>query len=386
MAFVTGLMLIDAPASALNNAGSEEGARTDNTIAVKRIRTRVGDYPYVSAQAVRYWIRTLLERSAPEWQAAPVFREAKIAYTDANPILYWDDDLFGYMRAPSKRAGARSKEQEAQQTPRTGEITRISPLRTGTLVSLAPVRIVDDFGTMARQNGDPVPHEHQFYRTTLQGLFSLNLTTAGTFFNGGRVGYRNLDENRIKLAEEKRLAPVTLHGQPAFRLPYPERAKRVATLIRAFGDLEGGAKLSLHYTDVTPSLIITAVIRGGNHPFSRVVRANSQGGPEIVLDALKEVLRVYKDQILSDVFIGWPKGYLDEQREEVKSLKSIEAREPMSIVHQEVHEQQNVPEGEPQASTESSRAQVCFRWGHPREVMAALATELEKAENEGWYD
>jgi CRISPR-associated protein Cst2 len=52
MAFMTGMMLIEAPASALNNAGQEEGARTDNTIAVKRIRTRAGDYPYVSAQAV----------------------------------------------------------------------------------------------------------------------------------------------------------------------------------------------------------------------------------------------------------------------------------------------------------------------------------------------
>jgi len=386
MAFVTGLMLIDAPASALNNAGAEDGARTDNTIAVKRIRTRAGDYPYVSAQAVRYWVRTLLERSAPEWKAAPVFREAKIAYTDANPILYWDDDLFGYMRAPSKRAGARSEEPEAQQTPLTGEITRISPLRTGTLVSLSPVRIVDDFGTMARQNGDPVPHEHQFYRTTLQGLFSLSLSTAGTFFNGGRVGYRNLDEHRVKVAKEKKLTPITLHGQPAFRLPQPERAQRVATLIRAFGDLEGGAKLSLHYTDVTPSLIIAAVIRGGNHPFSRVVRTDSQGRPEVVLEALKEVLRVYKDQILSDVFIGWPKGYLDEQREMVKSLTNIEAKEPVSVLHEEVHEQQNTLEGDPQAPTESSRAQIRFRWGHPREVMAALAEELGKDSNGGWYD
>ena len=55
MAYVTGLFVVDAPASALNNAGPDTGAKTDNTIAVKKIRTPAGDRPYVSAQAVRYW-------------------------------------------------------------------------------------------------------------------------------------------------------------------------------------------------------------------------------------------------------------------------------------------------------------------------------------------
>jgi len=356
MAFVTGMMLIEAPASALNNAGQEEGARTDNTIAVKRIRTRAGDYPYVSAQAVRYWLRSWLERSNGEWKAAPVFREAKVAYTDANPVRWWDDDLFGYMRAPSKRAGARAEGGEQEQTPVVGEITRISPLRVGTLVSIAPVRIVADFGTMARHDGDPVPHEHQFYRTTLHGLFSLNLTTAGTFFNGGRMGYRNLDEVRVKLATERGLDAVTVHGQPAFRLPHAERVRRVVTLVRAVGELEGGAKLALHYTDVTPALIVAAVTRGGNHPFARVVRGDTHGQPEIVIDALKEVLRVYKDQLLSDVFVGWAKGYLDDQRALAEGLG------------------------------EADRSGVRFRWGHPREMTAALAVDLEAEGNRSWYD
>ncbi len=354
MAFVTGMMLVDAPASALNNAGQEEGARTDNVIVVKRIRTRQGDYPYVSAQALRYWIRTYLERSLPEWKAAPVFREAKIAYTDANPIEWWDDDLFGYMRAPSKRAGAR--EQAAEETPTTGEITRISPLRTGTLVSIAPVSIVDDFGTMARQDGDPVPHEHQFYRATLQGLFSLNLTTAGTFFQGGRVGYRNLDEHRLAIARERGLEEARVYGQPAFRLPAAQRARRAAALVKALGELEGGAKLTLHYTDVTPGLLLAAVTAAGNHPFYRVVTADRHGLPVVNLEALKEVLRVYRDQFLSDVFVGWAKGYLAEQRQAVEAL------------------------------SDGDRSGVAFRWGHPREAMAELAEELQKPANQRWFD
>lgn len=355
MAFVTGMMLIDAPASALNNAGAEEGARTDNTIAVKRIRSAGGDYPYVSAQALRYWLRTYLERSVPEWRTAPVFREAKIAYTDANPLRWWDDDLFGYMRAPSKRADAR-KESKADQTELKGEITRISPLRMGTLVSIAPVRIADDFGTMARHDGDPVPHEHQFYRATLQGLFSLDLTTAGTFFNGGRVGYRNLDEIRVKLAAEQKLESVTIHGQPAYRLSIEERATRVAALVRAIGELEGGAKLTLHYTDVTPSLIVCALVKAGNNPFAHIIRADSRGNPQVLGEALKEVLRVYQDQILSRVFIGWSRGYLDDQRAAVDAL----------------------------SPTELSGARL--HWGHPREVMAELAQELTKESSRDWYD
>jgi CRISPR-associated protein Cst2 len=355
VAFVTGVILIDAPASALNNAGAEEGARTDNTVAVKKIRTGAGDHPYVSAQAIRYWLRTYLERSVDEWQAAPVFREAKIAYTDANPLRWWDDDLFGYMRAPSKRSDS-GKPANVEQTELKGEITRISPLRMGTLVSIAPVRITDDFGTMARHDGNPVPHEHQFYRATLQGLFSLDLTTAGTFFNGGRVGYRNLDEIRVKLATQAKLNEVTIHGQPAFRLPIEDRTKRVSTLVRAIGELEGGAKLTLHYTDVTPALIVSAVIKSGNNPFARIMRADSRGNPEFSLDALQEILHVYKDQILCDVFIGWARGYLDEQRAKVEALNHGET------------------------------SGVKLRWAHPRETMAALAHQLTKETSYPWYD
>ena len=89
MSFVTGLYLIDAPASALNNLGSIPGARTDNTVGVKVIRTKEGYFPYVSAQAMRYWLRATLQANK-DWKEAPIYREEKIAYTDANPILWWE--------------------------------------------------------------------------------------------------------------------------------------------------------------------------------------------------------------------------------------------------------------------------------------------------------
>src|SRR5690348_10199123 len=141
MTFVTGLTLIDAPASALNNLGNIVGERDQNTSGVKVIRTREGAYPYVSAQAFRYWLRTTAQARVEGWMAAPIYREDKIAYTDSNPIFWWDDDLFGYMRAPSKKT---SKEQRAADAARTETetvepVTRVSPFRVSTLISLAPV-------------------------------------------------------------------------------------------------------------------------------------------------------------------------------------------------------------------------------------------------------
>lgn len=317
MAFVSGLILIDAPASALNNLGRIEGAITDNASGVKFIRTREGAYPYVSAQAFRYWLRQTLEQGNSGWRAAPIYREAKVAYTDANPIKYWDDDLFGYMRAPSKKASA-AADREADvsridETPTKDTVTRVSPFRVSTFVSIAPVTLVNDFGVMARHpEGDPVPYEHQFYRTTLQGLFSLDLHSSGTFSYRDKTGYLNLDAVRVE--EAKQAGLEELIDEKAYRLPLDQRLKRISVLLEALADLNGGAKQAQHYTDVSPDLLMAVVTKGGNHVFGHVIGANSQGKPTIKIEALRQVLTVFKDQILSKIFVGWVQGYLDEER------------------------------------------------------------------------
>src|SRR5262245_30526231 len=250
MAFVIGLLLLNAPASALNNAGQKQEARTENSIEVKQIRTRDGIYPYVSAQSFRYWLRnTLVElarTNVVDWQNAPVYREAKIAYTDANPIKWYDDDLFGYMRAQSKRADAQIRRQadesRAGETPISTEITRISPFRVSTLVSIAPAQITDDFGVMARHDGDPVPYEHDFYRATLKGLFSLDLFACGTFSYRNKTGFRNLDDVRIEEAKQQELEH--LEKEKCYRLKRETRVQRIATLFEGLALLKGGARLT----------------------------------------------------------------------------------------------------------------------------------------------
>lgn len=362
MAFVTGLLLIDAPASALNNAGNVSGARTDNTVAVKAIRTREGAYPYVSAQSFRYWLRTTLEKGDWGWRQAPVYREQKVAYTDANPIRWWDDDLLGYMRAPSKRTSAREKreadESRANETLTEDTVTRVSPLRISTLVSIAPASLTDDFGTMSRHEGDPVPHEHQFYRTTLKGLLSLDLHAAGRFSYKQKTGFRNLDDVRIKEAQAKRLEHN--EEQKEFILSQEERTRRIASLFEGLAHLEGGAKQTLHYTDVAPALLILAVTRGGNHIFGHTVGADSLRLPELKIEALHEALTVCKNEILSTVYVGWIKGFLDEQRGQLESALAAGGM------------------------LEHHKAKLVI--DHPRVVLSKFIEDIRKPENSHWLD
>jgi len=362
MSFVTGLMLIDAPASALNNLGSIPGARTDNTVGVKLIRAKDGAYPYVSAQAFRYWLRTTLENNDLGWKAAPIYREKKVAYTDANPILYWDDDLFGYMRAPSKRTDAvkarEADESRVGETPTTDTVTRVSPFRVSTLISIGPVSVTEDFGTMSRHEGDPVPHEHQFYRTTLKSLFSLDLHTCGTFSYRQKTGYRNLDDARAEIAKEHGLD--LLKDEKSYRLPLDERVQRVAALFEGLAHLEGGAKQTLHYTDVAPTLVILAVTKGGNHIFGHVIGATGRGLPEIKHDALKEALTVFADDIQSDVYVGWTKGYLDNERARLEA--ALDKQGMLAGFAEE------------------------FKIGHPREAFKALVKDLQESKNAYWLE
>ncbi|RKX78626.1 MAG: type I-B CRISPR-associated protein Cas7/Cst2/DevR [Spirochaetes bacterium] len=322
MAFITGLMLFDCPASALNmsNDSPDEAGRGEMATAVKFIRSKQGRFPYVSAQAFRYWLRTTLENS-PElkekWKAAPVFREQKVAYSDGNPIRYWDDDLFGYMRAPSKKADAVKKREDDKtrknETPTSTEITRVSPFKVSTLVAISPIPITYDFGTMSRHEGDPVPHGHQFYQAILKGLFSLDLSSAGTFSYRNKTGFKNLDDNRIEEAKNSKLED--LNNDKSFRLPLDKRQERIATLLRGLGVLYGGAKQSVHYTDVTPKIFIGMVTRGGNNPLQYIIGADERGLPKVHEEALKEVFNVWDDQILSKLYVGWVQGFFDEQRE-----------------------------------------------------------------------
>ena len=297
-----GLTLIDAPYSALNNAGEDTSERTENIVKVKTLRKGRATYPYVSGQAWRNWWRTTLEQEFDDWNSSPIEREKKIAFTAADPVTYDDDDVFGYMRAVKKDT-----------------VTRLSPLKNSPLISIEAQTPTNDFGVMARQKDDPVPYEHQFYSCVLQGIFSLDLTAVGTFSDINRTGYKNIAASYVSKIQD---AGGTQVGEnPTWTLPKEIRVRRCQQTLEALPVLSGGAKLTSHLTDVTPKLIILSVLDGGNHPFMNLI-VEQNGVGKLSIDALREVITDYADRFCDAIYIGRRSGFMDELDEELNDLAS----------------------------------------------------------------
>lgn len=316
---VVGLMLIDAPHSALNNAGKDASERTDNTVRVKSIWKKGVRYPYVSGQALRYWLRETLKEKF-DWKMSPIFRKDKIAFTAVNPIDFDDDDVFGYMRAikgNSEKGTFVYVDNEEMITEdvkfkKDDSVTRISPFKNSPLVSVVGQNPTNDFGVMARHDGDPVPYEHEFYSTILKGIFSIDLESLGVFCESEKTGYRNMYPKLIELAKEKGLT----HEEDYWMLDEETRIKRAQDIINALPYLSGGAKNTSHLTDVTPKILVLAAIDGGNHIFMNIVREEN-GETVFDIDALDEVINEYSGILKTDVFIGLRSGFLKDTQDKI---------------------------------------------------------------------
>ncbi len=162
-----------------------------------------------------------------------------------------------------------------------------------------------------------------FIGAHLLGLVSLDLSAAGTFFDGERVGYKNLDSHRREAAKKVKTGRGKSPEQTAFRMDIASRTERVATLIGSLANLNGGAKQAQHYTDLTPAVVFLAVTEYGNNPFYRMLGASQRKTTEFHVAAFSELMTTYEEQFLSGIYVGWAQGFLDEERRKLETADNF---------------------------------------------------------------
>ena len=322
--FVHSSILIDVDGASLNNWGSDSTNTQgmDNTSAVKKVFKNGRMYAVVAGQAWRYWWREALGLNG--WSLSPITRNNKIAFTEANPLEYADDDIFGYMRASKDEVrdedgnivlhGGKGKNKDKPKMVDV-TVTRISPLKNSILTSVTSIdkKALNEFSTMARQDGDAVPYEKQSYSTVLKGMFSLDLDQVGTFTKVNRSGFKNVTDFTYKkvLENGSEIDDLINPNIKRARLDNEIRLERAKDTILALKTIAGGAKRTTNYVSVKPDFIILAVLKGGNNIFDNIA-VEENGRATLSIEALKEAIEDNKEYLRSDIYIGKASGFMDD--------------------------------------------------------------------------
>lgn len=312
--FIHSAVFIDVKAGVLNNQGIDETGEFKNGVLVKKINVWddeneiMKSYPYVSSQAWRYWMRKSLEKNF-SWEMSGVKKIGKNqAVTKTDPFTYPDDDMFGYMSAikvdvvPDDEPEVVETKKKKKKETDNKTVKRYSPLKTSFLVSIAPQRIVKDFGMFNRhEEGDPIIYNHEFYKNVLFGNFTIEQTEAGRFRDGQFVTTKNVEDYKKE-------------GE-YYYLPETEKKQRIRDVILSNLYMNECAVQTRHLTDITPSLMILCRTNSGNNFLCGV---SSETG--INIKYFEQVLNDYKQNIIGDLYIARREGFLDEKHEELVEL------------------------------------------------------------------
>ena len=285
--YLTGVFFIDARGSELNNLGQDKSAGTKNIIRTKALVRDGVQVPFRSGEAIRRDIREALAREHPDTPMSPLERAGKVTVTAADPVAYYDDDVFGYMRKPRGEEG----------------VTRTSPLRIGKGVGIHNVRPELDWHVMSRQEGDANPFQSEFYSNILEVPFALALDGVGRFWSHASSGEEHYNETRKKDWQDSGESVVTKTDW-GWELPLDERMRRCQRVVAALPFLHGGARQAASLTDTAPIFLIAAIHDAAVMPFMHLVKRDARGTGSLCQVEFDTAVEDYSDRRLSPVRVG----------------------------------------------------------------------------------
>ncbi len=170
----------------------------------------------------------------------------------------------------------------------------------------------------------PLPYTTRFYNANLQGIFCLNYSRLGIYWNlGDRI---ELEEDKVKQFLKNGTIKDSTNEEPyralsedgkigkIYRITNNPRKERASALFKALAMLRGGAKQAQFGTDVSPKVMIVTGLTCGNPIFNHLFK-DDQEGLILKIETFKEILKDYADRIATSVFIGIRAGYLKNETE-----------------------------------------------------------------------
>lgn len=325
---ITGALAIDATGAFLNGAGLGTGEDKNNVLPKtfwEKVNHKKVKVPYVSAQSWRRWLRdTANEENG--WQPSELKAIStstkgstnKVA-TELNPIMFPEDDLFGYMKSGG------SGEESVQRT---------SPFRTSILKGVRnSYTLSTDNAFVFPKNGSPLPYSTEFYSAFLEGFFNLEYYRLGVYSN-----YSSKVELSKELLEE--------YSDKLDESDLPDKAKRYELknaeenrkanakgLLKGLAFLRGGAKQAAFGADVSPKVLILAGMESANPVFNNIFESEN-GQLKIKVEVLKQIREDYATKLATPIYIGVRKGFVINEEEVYQIGEGFVVDSPVKIVEQ----------------------------------------------------
>ncbi len=357
---VVGTFLISGKGAFLNSPGTVDGVTVPKTYYTLDDRGKQVKVPYVSAQAWKRWLReTFKEENATEPKSViKVLQVDEKKHTpskigsDMDPIIYAEDDIFGYMKT-LKRGNEDESEEEttseenAEQTAESEKeaftakpVIRTSPFQASILTSIRKVAArTEDIGWVRPggasdeiiQQGieyttDSLGYKTEFYDTNLQGIFGLAYHRLGVFRNEGDRIELDVEFEKKYLREQRIRKTADAGERRIYELVENLRKNRTSMILKALAVMRGGAKQTAFADPVHPQVIILAGLSCGNLIFNNLFK-DTVDGPEINIAALEEILNDFKERIATPIYIGIRTGYLNPKNENELKEKAKEGSE-----------------------------------------------------------
>lgn len=263
----------------LTNLNAGEGEA--NLIDVKKYKKNGVEYPYVSGQAMRYYIKEAIRRNLQDNEYICVPNDK--GETCGNIQKCIGCDLFGFMITLKGK----------------GSLPRVSPVKVSPAMGLLPFEdnAVVDFLTRRHRM-----KEGEMSGDIVNVEIGLNIYKCGIAIDVARVG------GEEKVDDQTRSVKIVHYLDP------DERKRRISKVVEVLRYLSDYSKQARLLTDFTPDILLIAFQNTYSHRLQKAFKLENGGLDLERLEAVINDVKEYSPKIIAGILPG-----VIENEDEVKS-------------------------------------------------------------------
>jgi CRISPR-associated protein Cst2 len=293
---IKGIELVWLSETDLTNLNAGEGGT--NIVDVKKYRKEGIEYPYVSGQAMRYYLRESIRRALlkDSFMCTPNDR----GETCGNIMQCWNCDLFGFMTTIKGKGAA----------------TRVSPVKVSTAMGLLPIEDNSTIDFLTRKKRVEVGEKATGDIVNVE--LGTNVYKCGISIDLMRIGFEEEIDQETKMLSFKDLL-----GNNS------ERKLRIKSVIEGVKYLTDYSKQARLLTDFTPDLLLASLQNRYSHRLQKAFEINENKNLDI--DRFRSIVNDLKSY--SQLYIGLIPGLLNNEREFTEAAQelNLEPLQPQQV-------------------------------------------------------